>query len=78
MTKIAVDCEFNGFGGQLISMALVTEHGDEWYTRGLPLAAFDGRAINRISKGKDAIAQRAVEHVAADDRPQTPRPGAEQ
>lgn len=47
-------------------------------TRGLPLAAFDGRAINRISKGKDAIAQRAVEHVAADDRPQTPRPGAEQ
>lgn len=31
MTKIAVDCEFNGFGGQLISMALVTEHGDEWY-----------------------------------------------
>jgi hypothetical protein len=39
---------------------------------GLPLAAFDGSSINRISKGKDAIAQRAVEHVAADDRPQTP------
>ena len=31
MTKIAVDCEFNGFGGQLISMALVTEHGEDWY-----------------------------------------------
>jgi hypothetical protein len=31
MTKIAIDCEFNGFGGQLISMALVTEWGDEWY-----------------------------------------------
>ena len=31
MTRIAVDCEFNSFGGQLISMALVTEHGDEWY-----------------------------------------------
>jgi len=29
--KIAIDCEFNGFGGQLISMALVAENGDEWY-----------------------------------------------
>lgn len=29
--KIAVDCEFNGFGGQLISMALVAEDGREWY-----------------------------------------------
>ena len=31
MTRIAVDCEFNGFGGQLISMALVSEDGREWY-----------------------------------------------
>ena len=29
--KIAVDCEFNGFGGELISMALVSEDGREWY-----------------------------------------------
>lgn len=29
--KIAVDCEFNGFGGELISMALVAEDGQEWY-----------------------------------------------
>lgn len=29
--RIAVDCEFNGFGGQLISMALVAEDGQEWY-----------------------------------------------
>jgi hypothetical protein len=29
--RIAVDCEFNGFGGQLISMALVAEDGREWY-----------------------------------------------
>jgi hypothetical protein len=29
--KIAVDCEFNGFGGQLMSMALVAEDGREWY-----------------------------------------------
>lgn len=29
--RIAVDCEFNGFGGELISMALVAEDGREWY-----------------------------------------------
>lgn len=29
--KIFVDCEFNGFGGELISMAFVTEHGEQWY-----------------------------------------------
>jgi hypothetical protein len=26
-----LDCEFNGFGGELISMALVADNGDEWY-----------------------------------------------
>lgn len=29
--KLYVDCEFNGFGGDLISMALVGEDGREWY-----------------------------------------------
>lgn len=29
--KLFVDCEFNGFGGDLISMALVSEDGREWY-----------------------------------------------
>lgn len=29
--RIAIDCEFNGHGGDLISMALVTEDGQEWY-----------------------------------------------
>lgn len=29
--KLYVDCEFNGFGGELISMALVGEDGREWY-----------------------------------------------
>lgn len=29
--RVFVDCEFNGFGGDLISMALVSEKGDEWY-----------------------------------------------
>lgn len=31
MSRIFVDCEFNGFGGELISMALIHEDGDEWY-----------------------------------------------
>jgi hypothetical protein len=29
--KIAIDCEFNGFGGQLLSMALVSLDGREFY-----------------------------------------------
>jgi len=29
--NIYIDCEFNGFGGQLISMALVAEDGAEFY-----------------------------------------------
>jgi hypothetical protein len=29
--NIYIDCEFNGFGGELISMALVAEDGREFY-----------------------------------------------
>lgn len=29
--KLYLDCEFNGFGGELISMALAAEDGREWY-----------------------------------------------
>lgn len=29
--KLFIDTEFNGFGGQLMSMALVCEDGREWY-----------------------------------------------
>jgi hypothetical protein len=29
--KLFLDCEYNGFGGPLISMALVTEDGREFY-----------------------------------------------
>lgn len=29
--NIYIDCEFNGFGGELISMALVAEDGEEFY-----------------------------------------------
>jgi hypothetical protein len=31
MTKIFIDCEFNGFGGGLLSFAAVSEDGREWY-----------------------------------------------
>jgi len=31
MTDIYIDCEWNGYGGELISMALVCENGKEWY-----------------------------------------------
>lgn len=36
--NIYIDCEFNGFGGELISMALVAEDGKEWYGVLPPLA----------------------------------------
>ena len=29
--RLFLDCEFNGFRGELISMALVSEDGHEWY-----------------------------------------------
>lgn len=29
--RLFIDCEFNGFGGELISMALVAEDGQEFY-----------------------------------------------
>jgi hypothetical protein len=29
--RLYLDCEFNGFGGELLSMALVSDDGREWY-----------------------------------------------
>ncbi len=40
MMNIFIDCEFNGFGGELISMALVDENGREFYEV-LPLPLLD-------------------------------------
>lgn len=31
ITKLFLDCEFNGFGGELLSIALVSEVGDQFY-----------------------------------------------
>lgn len=41
MTRIAIDCEFNGFGGTLISLALVAEDGNEWYQVMPSLSSYD-------------------------------------
>lgn len=39
--RIYIDCEFNGFGGELISLAMVTEHGPEFYAVLPPLPAYE-------------------------------------
>lgn len=31
MTRLFIDTEFNGFGGELMSLALVSDDGREWY-----------------------------------------------
>lgn len=31
MTTLYVDCEFNGFGGELMSMGIAASDGQEWY-----------------------------------------------
>lgn len=57
MTKLFIDCEFNEYAGELISMAIVSENGDEWYEV-LPLPDLLGEwvAANVIPKlNKDAI-----------------------
>lgn len=36
--KAFIDCEFNGMGGSLLSLAIVTEQGEEWYSE-FPLPA---------------------------------------
>lgn len=37
MTRLFIDTEFNGFGGELISLAIVSEDGEQWYgVRSIP------------------------------------------
>lgn len=37
MTTLFVDCEFNGFGGELMSMGIAASDGQEWYqVRAMP------------------------------------------
>lgn len=37
MTTLYVDCEFNGFGGELMSMGIAASDGQEWYqVRAIP------------------------------------------
>lgn len=39
--RIYLDTEFNGFGGELLSMALVADDGSEWYEVRDPKAPLD-------------------------------------
>lgn len=55
--KLFIDCEFNEYAGELMSMALVTEDGREWYEV-LPLPDLIGEwvAANVIPKlGKGPV-----------------------
>ena len=57
--RIFVDCEFNGFGGELISMALVAADGAEWYeVKSIPSVLDPWVAANVIPiLGKEPIGQ---------------------
>ncbi len=51
MTRLFLDTEFNGFGGELISMALVSDDGREWYqVRKMVTAPGEWVSINVIPK----------------------------
>lgn len=59
MTNVYIDCEFNGFAGQLISMAMVTDDGREWYeVLPLPRVVDPWVAMHVIPiLGKESISQ---------------------
>lgn len=52
--RIYLDTEFNGFGGELISMAMVTEDGEEWYEvlplKGAPEAWVAEHVLPKLDK----------------------------
>ena len=48
-----LDCEYNGFGGELISLALVPEHGDHEFYAVLELP----EAVHGYSK---SVSKRAI------------------
>lgn len=54
-----IDTEFNGFGGELISMAIVLDNGNEWYqVKRLPLFVHPWVAENVVPVlGKESVDQ---------------------
>lgn len=72
--NIYIDCEFNGFGGELMSMALVAEDGREWYGV-LPPLAVDGydpwvkaNVVPFLMRGEATIKARSSEEFRASFR----------
>lgn len=57
MIKLFVDTEFNGFGGSLISLALVSEDGSEFYEAVNTYGAVDSWVAEHVIPiiGKDPI-----------------------
>ena len=57
--KIYLDTEFNGFAGELLSMALVAEDGSEWYEVLAPEKPLDAWVFDNVAPkfGKNPIAK---------------------
>jgi hypothetical protein len=55
--KIYLDTEFNGFAGELISMAMVAEDGKEWYETLIPTTRYTDWVQANVFPvlGKDGI-----------------------
>lgn len=79
-TRLWIDCEFNGFEGELISMALVDKSGRSWYRslgcefpsdwvaeHVMPIIGIPAQSRNSIQKDLHAFLSRyAAIHVIAD------------
>lgn len=71
MKRLFLDTEFNGFGGQLISIALVSGDGDEWYRIAPLLAEYDPWVAEHVvpylrkTEGTATYAPTDMEELAA-------------
>ena len=73
---IFMDAEFNGFGGDLISIALVCENGQEWYEVAEIPAEPHPFVVQHVlpvlgkeSIGRDRFAQSLAEFLASGPEP---------
>ena len=74
--NIFLDAEFNGFGGNLISLALVCEDGSEWYevveTPAKPHPFVAQHVLPQLGKepiGRERFAQSVAEFLASVPEP---------
>lgn len=74
--RFAIDCEFNGKGGELISMALVGEDGREFYeVVGVPADVQPWVAEHVVPiLGKEAIGKEAFQRALIDFIKRAPAP----